>query len=375
MRVWWIGGGDDKSKSTVSTSSREPMSSRVISIAAAVLVIAGCNSTKGENAKPADSLASIKADSSKPIATPGGFAQPEAVRYDPEQDLYFVSNAGSGGFEAKDNNGFIAQMSPDGQVTKPRFIAGGTGGVTLHSPRGMYIVGDTLWVAVADMVRGFSRKTGAPLATTDFSAYKLGFLNDVAAGPDGEYVTDTGTETIYHIARGRVTVALQDKTLGGPNGITWDAGNNRFIVVPYGGDSVIRSWTPGGKSLTVIGKSSSNKFDGVEVLPGNLVPASSQGDSSLHLFNGANGRPIIKTGGAPADIAVDTKRNRVAVPFVDRNMGEIWQLRGRWAGPRKRSAGRAPVMGETLSSGSRNAEIDGRRDDAQWQRRMRAHGG
>src|SRR3954471_24735069 len=32
-------------------------------------------------------------------------------------------------------------------------------------------------------------------------------------------------------------------------------------------------------------------------------------------------------------------------------------------------------MGETLSSGSRNAEIDGRRDDAQWQRRMRAHGG
>ncbi|HEY4735614.1 MAG: hypothetical protein ACJ79J_00475 [Gemmatimonadaceae bacterium] len=305
------------------------MSSRVISIAAAVLVIAGCNSTKGENAKPADSLASIKADSSKPIATPGGFAQPEAVRYDPEQDLYFVSNAGSGGFEAKDNNGFIAQMSPDGQITKPRFIAGGTGGVTLHSPRGMYIVGDTLWVADADMVRGFSRKTGAPLATTDFSAYKLGFLNDVAAGPDGEYVTDTGTETIYHIARGRVTVALQDKTLGGPNGITWDAGNNRFIVVPYGGDSVIRSWTPGGKSLTVIGKSSSNKFDGVEVLPGNLVLASSQGDSSLHLFNGANGRPIIKTGGAPADIAVDTKRNRVAVPFVDRNMVEIWQLPAR----------------------------------------------
>ena len=27
-----------------------------------------------------------------------------------------------------------------------------------------------------------------------------------------------------------------------------------------------------------------------------------------------------------ADIAVDTKRNRVAVPFVDRNLVEIWQL-------------------------------------------------
>jgi hypothetical protein len=45
-----------------------------------------------------------------------------------------------------------------------------------------------------------------------------------------------------------------------------------------------------------------------------------------HLFAGGSGRPIIHTGGAPADIAVDTKRNRVAVPFVDRNLVEIWQL-------------------------------------------------
>jgi sugar lactone lactonase YvrE len=305
------------------------MHSRVTSIAAAVLLLSGCKFTKDESARNADSLASITADTSKPIATPSGFAQPEAVRYDPELDLYFVSNAGPGEFQAKDNNGYISQMSPDGQITKPKFIAGGTGGATLHSPRGMYIVGDTLWVADEDAVRGFNRKTGAPLATADFSAYKIGFLNDVAAGPDGEYVTDTGTETIYHIARGRVTVALQDKTLGGPNGITWDAANRRFIVVPYGGESVIRSWTPGGKTLTVIGKSSSNKFDGVEVLPGNLVLASSQGDSSLHLFSGSNGRPIIKTGGAPADIAVDTKRNRVAVPFVDRSVVEIWQLPAR----------------------------------------------
>ena len=29
---------------------------------------------------------------------------------------------------------------------------------------------------------------------------------------------------------------------------------------------------------------------------------------------------------APADIGVDTKRNRVAVPFVARNLVEIWQL-------------------------------------------------
>jgi sugar lactone lactonase YvrE len=292
----------------------------------ALSLVAGCTTTKTDNAKQDTVATAALSDTLRPLAMPGGFNQPEAVRYDPEQDIYFVGNWGNGAADAKDNNGYISRMSPDGKVTQTQFIAGGKNGVTLHAPRGMYIVGDTLWVADADAVRGFNRKTGAPLATADFSAYKLGFLNDVAAGPDGVYVTDTGTQTIYRIAGGKVTVALQDKTLGGPNGITWDAGNRRFIVVPFGGDSVIRAWTAGTKTLTVVGKSSSDKFDGVEVLPGGRTLASSQGDSSLHLFNGATGRPIIKTGGAPADIAVDTKRNRVAVPFVARSVVEIWEL-------------------------------------------------
>lgn len=292
---------------------------------AAAAVVAAC-STKSDSAKN-DSLASASAaDSAKPIVIVSGFNQPEAVRYDPDQDIYFVGNWGDGKADAKDNNGYISRVNPDGTMAVRQFIVGGQKGVTLSAPRGMYIVGDTLWVADADAVRGFNRKTGAPLATADFSAYKLGFLNDVAAGPDGVYVTDTGTQTIYRIAGGKVTVALHDDGLNGPNGITWDAANKRFIVVPFGGDKVIRAWTPGSKTLTEVGKSSSNEFDGVEVLPGGRILASSQGDSTLHLFTGANGRPIIKTGGAPADIAVDTKRNHVAVPFVARSVVEIWQI-------------------------------------------------
>jgi sugar lactone lactonase YvrE len=295
---------------------------------AAALIPVACAKSKSGGAS-ADSLAGIQSDSAHAIASPGGFSQPEAVRYDPDQDVYFVSNFGAGDAQARDNNGFISRMSPEGKIEQPQFIAGGKGGVTLHAPRGMFITGDTLWVADEDAVRGFNRRTGAPLATADFSAYKLGFLNDVAAGPDGVYVTDTGTETVYRIAKGRVTVALQGKSLGGPNGITWDAANHRFIVVPYGGDSVIRAWVPGSKTLSVVGKSTSNKFDGVEVLSDGGVLASSQGDSALHLFTGGTGRPIIRVSGAPADIAVDTKRNRVAVPFVDRSIVEIWKLPAR----------------------------------------------
>ncbi len=294
----------------------------------ATTVLAACSTSKPDRATP-DTVATTRPDSSssRPLASPAGFSQPEAVRYDPDQDIYFVGNWGTGSTEAKDNNGYISRMSPDGKVEQPKFIAGGTNGATLNAPRGMTIVGDTLWVVDNDAVRGFNRRTGAPLATASFSAFKLGFLNDIAAGPDALYVTDTGTDLLYRIAGGRVTVAVQKGKLGSPNGITWDAANSRFIIVPWAGDSTIKAWTAGSKTVTVVGnKSGGTQFDGVEVLSGDRVLVSAQSDSSLWLFTGGGGRPIIKTGGAPADIAIDTKRNHVAVPFVDRGMVEIWQL-------------------------------------------------
>jgi hypothetical protein len=301
----------------------------------AAALVTACSGSRDATSDSA-ALPTSAADSARLVASPAGFTEPEAVRYDPDQDIYFVSNWGTGPTEAKDNNGFISRMSPDGVVENLRFIAGGARGATLHSPRGMTIVGDTLWVVDADAVRGFDRRNGAPLATVDFSKFKLGFLNDIAASPEALYVTDTGTDHIYRIARSVISVALHDSALGGPNGITWDNGRKHFIVVPYMRGSTISSWSAGkaaltqagtsSAALTEIGKTRGVKYDGVEILSGDRILVASQADSSIHIFTGGTGRPIFKTGGAPADIAVDTKRNRVAVPFVARNLVEIWQL-------------------------------------------------
>ena len=260
------------------------------------------------------------------VAVVDAFTQPEAVRYDSEQDVYFVSNFGEGNAGVRDTNGFISRMRPDGTIENLRFIAGRANGVVLHAPLGMTIVGDTLWVADAGAVRGFDRRTGAPLRTVEFTGIDVGFLNDVAAGPDGTlYVTDTGKNRIYRV-RGDVAIALGDSALNGPNGITWDAANRRFIVVPYGGGHAIRAWTPEGGSMSDVGTSAGAKFDGVEVLSGGRVLVASQADSSLHVFASGTGRAIIHISGPPADIAVDTRRNRVAVPIIRMNRVEIWTL-------------------------------------------------
>lgn len=286
-------------------------------------ILAACAPSASDERR--DSSAAVL-DTVPPLASREGFSGPEAVRYDPDQDIYFVGNFNGSG-SALDDNGFISRLSPDGEIEQLRFIAGGTKGVVLHAPRGMTIVGDTLWAVDVDAVRGFDRRTGAPLATIDFRSADAGFLNDVAPGPDGAlYITDTGKNVVYRAANGAFTVALEEQRLGGPNGITWDATRQRFILVPYMEGDAIFSWEPGSRSIESIGTSDGGKFDGVEVLAGGRILVASQADSSLHLFAGGRGSAIIRTTGAPADIAVDTRRNRVAVPYISLNRVDIWQL-------------------------------------------------
>ena len=260
------------------------------------------------------------------VATVEGFAGPEAVRYDPDQDVYFVANFnGAGG--AADDNGFISRMRPDGTIEALRWVAGGANGATLHAPRGMAISGDTLWAADVGAVRGFDRRTGAPLATVPFDGMDAGFLNDVAVGADGAlYVTDTGRNRIYRVHGGAATVALADSALGSPNGITWDAANDRFVVVPYGGAKALVAWRPGTATLTTIAAGPGGRYDGVEVVSGGRLVVASQADTSLHVSRGDVLVPFARTSGRPADIGVDTRRGRVAVPFIALNRVEIWTL-------------------------------------------------
>jgi sugar lactone lactonase YvrE len=291
---------------------------------AAGALTAACAGTPAP--RTTDAIVQGATDASRPIATATGFSGPEAVRYDADQDVYFVSNFNGSG-TALDSNGFISRLRPDGTVDALRFIAGGERGVVLHAPRGMAIVGDTLWVADVDAVRAFHRKSGAPLASVPFAVAEVGFLNDVAPGADGAlYVTDTGRNRIYRLSGGQATVALEDSALGAPNGITWDSAGGRFLVVPYGGAHTIHAWRPGTTTLETVGTSAGAKFDGVEVIGPGRVLVASQADSSLHLFAAGSGRAVVRTAGPPADIGVDTRRDRVAVPFIALGSVEIWAV-------------------------------------------------
>ena len=281
---------------------------------------------QGGEAEAAPSLTwDVVQDSTQRVGRIEGFAGPESVRYDPEQDVWFVGNMdGPGG--QRDGNGFISRVSAEtGEVEALRF-AQGTPERPLHSPRGMYLAGDTLWVVDADGVHGFHRRTGASVAFLDLTALQPGFLNDVALGPDGAvYVTDTGKSILYRIAGRDASVAVADTVLGRPNGITWDEARGVLVIVPFGEGFRMSTWRPGGALEAFCPTWAPGKLDGVEPLDGRLLVAS-QSDSSIVIMDADEARPVIRTPGLPADIGVDTRRRRIAVPYIALNRVDVWAL-------------------------------------------------
>lgn len=283
-----------------------------------------------EASAPEAPTAGVVQDIADRVVVIDGMAGPEAVRYDPEQDVYFVSNWSAD----EPNDGFVSRVgAADGVVETLRFAVG-TEEVPLDDPRGMYLVGDTLWVADVAGVHGFDRTTGAHLAFHDFSAFEPGFLNDLAVGPDGRiHVTDTGAGRIYRIGEEGPGVVAEDEALGPPNGIAWDAVGERFLLAPWGGVQTLRAWSPADGEVTEVAVSGGAFFDGIEVV-GERVVVASQADSSLHVVRlrrvDAEELPttsiLVRVPGEPADIAVDDRRGRVAVPYIALDRVDVWRL-------------------------------------------------
>ena len=263
----------------------------------------------------------------------GGFSTPESVLHHVDEDVYLVSNI-NGSPVAKDDNGFISKLAPDGTIIALKFIDGAEDDITLNAPKGSCIVAGGLYVADIDVVRVFSLSTGA--AAGEIPIAGATFLNDIACGDGKVFVSDsgltfsetgptpTGTDAIYAIdpTSKEVAIITQNPDLPRPNGLVFDGG---LRVVYFGAGRMDTMAMDGSSSATV--SFPKGALDGVVSAGGAFYVSSWEGAAIYKV--GADGAVSEFKGGlnSPADIGLDAKRGVLLVPHFTEDTVELIPVR------------------------------------------------
>jgi hypothetical protein len=269
------------------------------------------------------------------IATVSLRDAPVCALADPDQDIYFVSSINGEG-TAKDDNGYISRVAPDGRLITQRFIEGGHDGVILNAPKGMAILGEELWVADVDVARAFDRRSGRPLRTVAMPAPGALFLNEMTRGPDqAVYVTDTrldfsgrdvrhlGPDRIFRISSTGVATVALEANLEAPSGITWDRGMQRFLITALQGTHIY-AWRPPDTSAEVAWQGVGG-YDGI-VVDGSRWLVSSFDGNGIYIIGDGREERLIDHLITPAAIGFDVKRRLLLIPSFQANTLQIWRL-------------------------------------------------
>lgn len=163
-----------------------------------------------------------------------GLSSPESVAMTADGKRFFISNLGEKlEPSAKDGDGYITEVSPEGSVVNKKFLP--KSGV-LNGPKGLSIIGATLFVTDIDRVVGFDVNTREQVFEMDLSAEKTVFLNDLAVIDDKAlFVSASDIGKIFKITLPPTpSYTLVADGIAGPNGLYFDKEANKLYVVGFG---------------------------------------------------------------------------------------------------------------------------------------------
>jgi hypothetical protein len=142
-------------------------------------------------------------------------------------------------------------------------------------------------------------------------------------------VTHPGGDRVFAVGPDHaVTMIAGGQALGRPNGITATPRGSGMTVVSFDPfhSTVYTLDLRGGRYMSTIVARGKGKYDGVEPLPDGRLLVACWNDSSIHEISAGKDEKIIGGLSQPADIGVDTRRNRIAIPQSVRDRVEFWQL-------------------------------------------------
>jgi len=139
------------------------------------------------------------------------FLKPESAVYDQKREIIYISNV-NGEFLARDGNGFISTIKPNGDIDVLKWVSG------LDNPQGMGLHKGKLYVADIDKVVRID--VNEAKIEKVFKIDGAIFLNDISIDKNGDvYVSDCRTNKIHSIVNDQAETWLTDPLLSIPNGL------------------------------------------------------------------------------------------------------------------------------------------------------------
>jgi DNA-binding beta-propeller fold protein YncE len=237
---------------------------------------------------------------------------------------YFISSV-NGEPAAADNNGFITKLDANGKILNFKFVEGGADGITLHAPKGMALVEQTLYVADLDRLRAFDAVTGKPLAEISVTASPSQTpvqLTDVAYdGADRLYCSDQHGNRIYRVElpSQKVTLLVADPALAGPAGLAVHPKSGQLIAVSWDKGKIF-SITPDGVVTEIFSNGFfSGRFSNLRGVDfdrwGNMYVSDFTSGKVWRMTWDKRFQVIAEYLPSPGDLGIDRTNNLILVPY------------------------------------------------------------
>lgn len=238
---------------------------------------------------------------------------PESLEYDADRDRYLVSNRSAGEILARAANGTLSLFTADPVA-----------------PAGMEIVGDVVYVADQGRIRGYRLDDATPVINHQIPG--ASFLNGLATHPDGSWlyagdfsnanqrlleINIADPQNVSH----QVLLATTPFT---PNGLAYDAFNNRLLMVSWGSNARIAAYDFATQQLVTLTNTTLGNIDGVAIDCDGSVYVSSWSVQAVRRFDAPlriDSPPLSFAGGLgnPADITYNRVLGEIAVPNAGNN--------------------------------------------------------
>lgn len=232
----------------------------------------------------------------------------ESIEYDTQQGRFLVSNG---------NSVIHVNGNGDGVATLPSPTA---------AAYGMEVMNNQLYAIHANAVKVFDLNGGALLGTANITG--ANFLNGMASnGSNLVWVTDFGTKKIHQIdftdVSNPITTVLVNNTVSTPNGIVFDAANNRLVFVSWGSNAPIKAVDLSNNTVSTLFTSNLGNCDGIDMDgSGNFYVASWSPNRITKFNNDFSVNEIITVAGglsSAADICYANENDTLAIPNSGNN--------------------------------------------------------